>query len=46
MGPVLLDYVDPVKDSIEQAAAAKKYFDMGNHNIMSHSQIKGVNDVI
>ena len=46
MRPALLDDVDPVKDSIEQAATAKKHFDMGNHNIMSHSYIKGVDDVI
>ena len=46
MGTALLDDVDLVKDSIEQAAAAKKHFDMGKHNIMSHYQIKGVDDVI
>ena len=46
VGPALLDDVDPVKDSIQQAAAAKKCFYMGKHNIMSHSQIKGVDDII
>ena len=44
--PALFDDVDPVKDRIEQAAAAKKHFDMYEHNIMSHSQIKMVDDVI
>ena len=46
MEPALFDDVDPVKDRIEQAAAAKKHFDMYEHNIMSHSQIKMVDDVI
>ena len=46
VGPALLDDVYPVKDSIEQAAASKKHLDMGKHNIMSHPQIKGVDDVI
>ena len=46
VGTALLDDVDPVKDSIEQAAAAKKHFDMEKHNIMSYSQIKGVDGVI
>ena len=44
--PALLDDVDTVKDSIEQDAAAKNIFDMGKHNIISHSKIKGVDDVI
>ena len=46
VGTALLDDVDPVKGSIEQAAAAKIVFDMGNQNIMSYSHIKGVDDVI
>ena len=46
MRSALLDDVDPVKDSIEQASMAKKHFDLGKHNIMSHSYIKGVDDVI
>ena len=46
VGAALLDDVDPVKDSIEQAVESKKHFDMGNHNIMSHSQIKVVDDAI
>ena len=45
MGPELLDDVYPVKESMEQASADKKHFDMSNNNIMSHYQIKGVNDV-
>ena len=46
VGPELLDNIYPVKDTIEQAAAAKIFFYMGKHNIMSHSNIKGVDDVI
>ena len=34
VGTALLDDVDPVKDTIEQAAAANKHFDMGKKNIM------------
>ena len=44
--PVLLYDIYLVKDSIEQAATAKNCFDMGKQKIMSHSQIKGVDDVI
>ena len=36
MGPELLDDVYPVKESMEQASADKKHFDMSNNNIMSH----------
>ena len=46
VGAALLDDVDPVKDIIERAVESKKHFDMVNHNIMSHSQIKRVDDVI
>ena len=46
VGPALLDTVDTLKDIIEQAAADKKHFDMVKHNIMSHSQIKVVDDAI
>ena len=46
VGPTLLDDADTVKGSIEQYATAKKHSDMDKHNIMSHSQIKVVNDVI
>ena len=46
VGPALLYDVDPVKDAIEQAAVSKKHFDMGKHNIISYSRIKGVYDVI
>ena len=44
--PVLLDDVYLVKDIIQQAATAKNCFDMGKQKTMSHSQIKGVDDVI
>ena len=40
VGPALLDDVDTAKDSMDQAAAAKKHVGMGKHNIMSHSHIK------
>ena len=37
VGPTLLDDVYLIRDSTEKAAEAKKHFDMGKHNIMSHS---------
>ena len=46
VGAALLDDVDPVKDSIYRAVESKTHFDMGKHNIISHSKIKGVDDVI
>ena len=46
VGPALLYDVDNVKYSIEQDAMSKKHFDMGKHNIISYSRIKGVYDVI
>ena len=46
VGPALFDKVDPVKNIIEQAHVAKRTFDLGKNGTVSHSEIKGVDDVI
>ena len=46
VGPALLNEVDTVKDTIDRADAARRQFYIYKKYTMSHSQIKGVDDVI